>query len=231
MNQEDFFIQLKNFPYDRDALVEIYKKVAHTARLKGLVWKPLPKVDPHITPYTRGTSAVIQCGNYQMVDPSKDHLSCNLLEFDYVQDLVSRLNFDHPILPENCDMLLYNPNAKFSPHTDHYAASTMMWPILPLIDEDSAPIHFHHRDDVEVIPGNARSYEHEITDNDIVYTHHYGSEFPTIFNSHTIHSIPRVKSFRVSLRLRIGESYHSILNKYKSGTLVLERPGDSNLHL
>ena len=230
MKQEDFFIRLENFSYDQSELHEIYKSVAHKARLKGLKWKPATTLNPRKTPYDPGTTSVIQYGNKQMLVPSKSHLSCNFLEFDYIRQLVSRLNFDHEILPNNCDMLIYNFNSIFPAHTDHYAASTMMWPILP--EDSGEPIHFYHRDDFNVIPGEARSWEFNVTDEDIVYTHYYGTQYPTIFNSHTIHAIPRIRSnLRVSLRLRLNESYESILSKHKSNTLVLERPGDSNLHL
>lgn len=229
MQQEDFFIQLTNFSYDRLELLEIYKSVAHKARLKGLKWKPTTRLSPTKTPYSLGTTSVIQYGDYQMLDLSKADLSCNFLEFDYIRQMVSKLNFDHEILSSHCDMLIYNFNSSFPAHTDHYAASTMMWPILP--EDSGEPIHFYHRDDFNIIPGEARSWEFNVTDKDIAYTHHYGTQYPTIFNSHTIHAIPRVHQLRVSFRLRLNESYKSILNKHKLGTLVVERPGDSNLHL
>ena len=216
MNTEDFVIDLKDFTYDRTVLADIFEQARPYGRVKGLKWKTYTGKP---RPPESATNLVIQYGDYMMLDPTKADLSYNLLQHEYIRNLVGRLNFDHEITAGNVDIIWNRTGFVFEPHVDHYAKATMMWNILP--EDGGVPVDFYDKTKVEYELGQALGFEKILTDNDIIHTHHYGLNYPTIFNSHWPHGVRRVSDReRVYLRLRINEPYESILQKYTSGTLV-----------
>jgi hypothetical protein len=216
MNKEDYLLELTELSYDRSQLKDIFDAVKSHARIKGLPWRGKPGVNLDTE---KAKCLVIQHGEHMMLDSTKAHLSYNLLTNDYIKSLVSKINFGHKITEHNIDIIWYRPGFVFEPHTDAYSHSTLMWPIYP--DGGGAPIDFYHRDGIEIkLPGE---YKNIVTDNDIIYTHYYSTEYPTVFNSHRIHGVKSVNEDRVYLRLRLNESFDELLTKYKNGELINDR--------
>lgn len=212
INKTDCILELTELLYDKSKLLEIFEQTKQYARVKGLPWRDRPD---RVAAVSDAKCVVIQHGEHMMLDNTKTNLSCNLLEFDYIKSLVTRLNFSHKITPGNVDIIWYRPGFKFEPHTDNYAYSTMMWPIIP--DDGGAPIDFYHKDGIEIkIPGEYKM----LSDADIAVTHYYSTQHPTIFNSHKIHGVKSVNSERAYFRLRINESFTELLRKYKTGELI-----------
>lgn len=215
INIDDCIIEISELLYDRIELTEIFEQTKKYARVKGLPWRFVPN---QIAPVDTAKCVVIQYGDNMMLDHSKNDLSCNLLEFDYIKQLVQPLNFSHKITPNNVDIIWYRPGFLFTPHVDHYASSTLMWPIIP--DDGGAPVDFYHKTGIEIKTGE---YKDIVSDSDIFYTHYYSTLHPTIFNSHLIHGVRFVNKERAYLRLRINESFYSIKEKYKNGILINDR--------
>lgn len=212
INRDDCVLEIKELVYDRLELLKIFEQTKTFARVKGLPWRNRPD---KVVSTENAKCVVIQHGEHMMLDESKKDLSCNLLKFPYIEQLVSRLNFEHKITAGNVDIIWYRPGFKFEPHTDNYAYSTMMWPIVP--EDGGAPVDFYHREGIEIkIPGEYKM----LTDNDITLTHYYSTEYPTVFNSHVIHGVREVKYERAYFRLRINEDFISIREKYKNGKLL-----------
>jgi hypothetical protein len=208
-----FLLEVREIEYDRLKLLEIFNQVKSRARIKGLPWSADTPVD-----INTADCVVIQYGDHMMADPTQSHLSCNLLDYDYIGQLVKRLNFSHEISAGNLDILWYRTGASFEPHVDHYAHSTMMFPILP--DDAGAPIDFYYKADLALQKGTAQNFNSILTDKDIIYTHRYSTHYPTIFNSHWVHGVKNVPNERVYLRIRINEDFNSIFKKYKNGVLL-----------
>jgi hypothetical protein len=215
MNTLQFLLEIPELQFDRDQLLEIFEQAKPYARLKGLVWKEKPKWLP---PLDKATCLVIQSGEYMMLDKDKANMGYNLLQHDYLKDIMKRLRFSHEIKSGNIDIIWYRPGFQFEPHVDHYAAATMMWPIFPA--SGGAPIDFYYNENVKIEAGVAAGLEGIITKKDLIHTHYYNTTYPTIFNSHWIHGVRRVTEERAYLRLRINESFESIVNKYNNKELV-----------
>lgn len=212
IDKTNCIIELTELTYDKSKLLEIFEQTKQYARVKGLPWRDRPN---RVAEVSDAKCVVIQHGDHMMLDNTKADLSCNLLEFDYIKSLVSRLNFSHKITPGNVDIIWYRPGFKFEPHTDNYAYSTMMWPIIP--DDGGAPIDFYYKAGVEIkIPGEYKM----LSDTDIALTHYYSTSYPTIFNSHAIHGVRSVNTERAYFRLRINESFADLSRKYKTGELI-----------
>lgn len=215
MNTDKFLLELKELTYDRKILLDIFEDAKPYARVKGLKWrdKPAYVLQPH-----QAKCVVIQFGENMMLDGTKENLSYNFLKHDYIKNIMSRLNFSHTISAGNIDIIWYRPGFVFEPHTDHYAYSTMMWPIIP--EDGGAPVDFYYRDDIVLEEGKPDSYETRVSEKDIIHTHYYSTEYPCIFNSHWIHGVRPVPAERAYLRLRINESFNSIREKYVNGLLI-----------
>ena len=215
MNLELFLLEIKNMPYDRLKLLEVFNHAKGFARLKGLKWRTYSK---SILSLDKAKCLVIQHGDNMMLDDTKKDLSYDFLQHDYIKSMVAQLNLSHEISPGNLDIIWYRPGFVFEPHVDHYAYSTMMWPIFP--EDGGQPIDFYYKEGLEYEKGKSYGFQEILTDNDIVHTHYYNSTYPAVFNSHWIHGVRLVKEERVFLRLRINESFESLVEKYKNGTLV-----------
>jgi hypothetical protein len=215
MNTEDFVLDLKDFTYDRYILGDIFDAARPYGRLKALKWRqPGPLI-----PVEKSVNLVIQHGDNMMVDPSKAHLSYDLLQHDYIRDMVSRLNFDTPMNSGNVDIIWNRRGFIFEPHVDHYAQATMIWTILPV--EEEAKVNFYSKDKIQYQLGQALGFANILRKEDIIHEHTYGLNYPTIFNSHWPHGVSLVNDTeRVCLRLRINEPFSSIVEKYKNGTLI-----------
>jgi hypothetical protein len=215
MTKDKFILELPELVYSRQELEDIFNQCKQFGRLKGLKWREKPRT---LIELDQATCLVIQYGDNMMLDESKNNLSYNFMQHDCIRNVVKRLNFNHAISPSNIDMLWYRPGFEFEPHVDHYAAATMMWPIIP--ESGGAPIDFYHNDKVTFTPGEPAAFKDIITTDDLIYTHYYNTTYPTIFNSHQIHGVRTVDHVRVYLRLRINEAFDSIVQKYNSGTLI-----------
>jgi hypothetical protein len=215
MSPNLYVLEVPELKYSQEELVKVFEHGKDYARLKGLKWKPTPVTLMEIS---KALCVVIQYGENMMLDNNKKDLSYDFLQHDYVKNIMERLNFSHPITSGNIDIIWYRPGFEFEPHVDHYAAATMMWPILP--NDGGAPIDFYHNKDVKLEPGVPNGFKNVITEKDLIHTHYYSIEYPTIFNSHWIHGVRRINHERVYLRLRINESFDSIVKKYNEGTLV-----------
>lgn len=215
MTPDKLILEIPELCYDRQVLLDVFEQCKGYGRLKGLKWRETPK---QLIDFQEAKCVVIQYGENMMLDGSKTNLSYNFLQHQYLKDIMQQLNFTHEISAANIDMIWYRPGFEFEPHVDHYAASTMMWPIIP--ESGGAPIDFYYSDKVKLEAGVAAGFKDTITIDNLIHTHYYSTTFPTIFNSHWIHGIRKVDHQRVYLRLRINEAFDSIVQKYNSGTLI-----------
>lgn len=217
---DQYVIEVNDLPYDREQLVRVFEHAKPFARLKGLKWRDNTKYSQ--LEVDEAPAVVIYSGDYMNLDPAAADLNYNFLRHKYVRDMVARLRFKHQITPNNIDIVWYRPGFEFEPHIDHYAYSTMMWPILPV--NGGAPIDFYYKSDIDLAPlikaGKPAGFRNQVTSSDIIETHHYSTSVPTIFNSHWIHGVRPVDHERVYMRLRINESFESIVSKIKNKTLV-----------
>lgn len=212
MITDKFLLELPTLNYDRARLQEIFNEVRDKARIKHLPWRGA--VNSNVSEVT---GLVIQFGDFMMADTSKDNLSCNLLSFPYISQLVNQLNVSQ-IYPDQIDIIWYKPGFSFEPHVDHRAASTVMFPIFP--EDGGAPIDFYYREDIQLEAGVAANFKNKLTNADINYTHYYSTHYPTIFNSHWIHGVRTVDRDRAYLRVRLSESFNNIIEKFNNHILI-----------
>lgn len=215
MTSDKFILEVPELPYNQTELFKIFNQCKGYGRIKGLKWKEKPET---LSKVSDAKCLVIQYGENMMLDESKKDLSYDFLQHDYIKEIMERLNFSHPITAGNIDIIWYRPGFEFEPHVDHYASATMMWPIIPTLG--GAPIDFYYSDKVKLEPGVPAGFQDIITTEDLIYTHYYSTTHPTIFNSHWIHGVRRVNHVRVYLRLRINESFDSIVEKHRAGKLL-----------
>jgi hypothetical protein len=221
MNTDDFVLDLPELNYDRSKMEELFEQLKPNFRIKGLPWwGDVEKKEYDINDINKYKGVVVQYGEHMMIDPTKSHLSVNLLDFKIVRDIAERLNLDEPINPYSVDINWYRvTDFYFEPHVDYYASSTMIFPIIP--EQDFQPIDFYDRSKVDYVEGETHSFEDILKDEDILHTHYYGSNYGTIFNSHWPHGIrPLSRANRAALRFRTKEKFSSIMAKYKNGTLL-----------
>lgn len=215
MTVDKFILEVPELPYLREELLGIFEQCKSFGRLKGLKWRERPE---RLSSLDQARCLVIQYGENMMLDESKKNLSYDFMQHDLIRNMMQKLNFNHPITAGNIDIIWYRPGFEFEPHVDHYAAATMMWPIIP--ETGGAPIDFYSLDKVNYTPGEPVGFKNILTKEDIIHTHYYSTLHPTIFNSHWIHGVRKVNHVRVYMRLRINESFDSIVEKHKSGKLI-----------
>jgi hypothetical protein len=216
---DQYVIEVNDLPYDRQQLVDIFEQAKPFARIKGLGWRNYEQIK--LPPVEQSAAVVIYSGDYMNLDPNR-HLNYNFLNHKYIKEMVQRLRFDHPITPNNIDMVWYRPGFEFEPHIDHYALSTMMWPVLP--EDGGAPIDFYYNSDIDLQPlikaRKPAGFKNQVSQEHIIETHYYSTSVPTIFNSVWIHGVRPVAQERIYLRLRINERFESLVSKIKNKTLV-----------
>ena len=226
MNKDDFILDLPEWNYDSTELGKILEDLRPNFRLKNLPWRAY-NIDENTSEeelhemWNKTHAVVIQYGEHMIADKTKSHLSVNLLDYKIIRDLAERINFDKPISPYSVDINWYkSEDFYFEPHVDYYAASTMIFPITPL--DNFQPIDFYDRSKVNYVEGETFGFDGVLTDNDIIYTHHYTPGQGAIFNSHWPHGIRRLGAkavHRAGLRFRTDEKFSSIMKKYKEGRL------------
>jgi len=215
MNTSRFLLEIPELSFDQAKLLEIFEQAKPFARIKGLVWRKYYNVTRTIE---QAKCLVIQHGEYMMLDKTKTDLSYSFLQHQYIKNIMQRLQFTHEITAGDIDIIWYRPGFRFEPHVDHYAASTMMWPIFPV--DGGAPIDFYYNENIKLEAGVAAGFDGIISEDNLIHTHYYNTAFPTIFNSHWIHGVRTITEERAYLRLRINESFESIVSKYKNNELV-----------
>jgi len=212
LSKEDCVLEIPELKYDKTELQKIYEQVKDFARVKYLPWvetkRDFKKVE-------ESKSTIIQYNDHEIRNPLEFGKGVNLLEFDYIKDLANQFSFVHPIHPGNVTMILYKENFMFKPHVDGYANAVVMFPIFS--SKELAPINFYHRTGMTY-----ESYKEypDVTDYDVIYTHHYSDKHATIFNSHVIHSIKTTTGFQVKLKFNVNEPFDSIRTKYRNNRLV-----------
>lgn len=207
---EDCVLELHQIEYDKNELVKIYEEVKEKSRVKYLPWRETPK---EFTKRENAKALILQYDDHEIRNPADHRKGVNLLQFDYIKQLVSKFNFDHEIHAGHITMLIYNDNFVFKPHVDGYAKSVVMFPIiLPPIP---SPVDFYEYDQSYEI-----NREFDIDEDRIAYTHYYSDINPTIFNSHLVHGVRSTTGFQVKMKININEDFSSILEKYKNGTLI-----------
>lgn len=207
MTSQDCILELPEMTYDKNKLVEIFNQTKKYARVKSLPWRP-----PYISDVDKAYNVVIQSHDYMMLNEQDKGQGFNLLEFDYIRNILNRLDLhvDHT----NLDIMWNRPDFRFSPHIDGWAASVIVWPILS--DGDFNPVDFYDYDGKTTLSSEYK----QLTDADIAYTHHYSDTCATVFNSHLIHGVRLVKNNRIFLRLRTNVEFETIKEKYNNGTLI-----------
>lgn len=219
MDKEQYVIELDT-TYDRRVLLDVFEQAKPYARIKGLGWQD----NSHLQAWTVATApaVVIYSGDYMNIDAGKKDLNYDFLQHRYIRTLVEQINLEKPINKNNIDIVWYRPGFCFEPHIDHYAMSTLMWPIVP--EDGGAPIDFYYKSNIDlnafIKAGKPAGFKNQVTEADIIDTHYYSTTSPTIFNSLWIHGVRPVKEERAYLRLRINEPYETILRKHLTGTLI-----------
>jgi hypothetical protein len=206
LNKEDCVLELPELQYDKTELLKIYEQVKDYARVKYLPWRETP---PEYVKKDEAKALSIQYSDHEIRNPSDHNKSVNLLDFEYIKNLVSRFNIK--IHPASVNMLIYKEDYVFKPHADGWAASVIMFPII-----STSAIDFYHESGMQF-----ESYkEYEMGYDKIVYSHYYTDKYPTIFNSHIIHGVKPTSGFQVKLKINLDEQFYSIRKKYKNGFLI-----------
>lgn len=211
------FFELKEIPYDRKILTDIFQNIKHYARPKGAPWYDKSKID-----LSKIKSSLIYYGDHLNLDDSKKCLSFNLLEIDYIKNLVNRLNLDDEVHPAQIEISWFKSNASLVPHIDSYAKSSVMWPIFPEISLD--PIDFYYNENINleyyINKKQVINFSKFIGSNNLICSHIYSVNVPTVINNHFIHGVRPLKHERIMLRLRVEEPFQNLLHKYKNGKLI-----------
>ena len=209
ITKEDCVLELPELEYDKNELLKIYEQVKDHARVKYFPLYPTPAeyTKPEDSP-----SLSIQYNDYEIRNPADHGKGVNLLDFDYINRLAQRINFNFKLHPANVSMLIYKDGTIFRPHVDGYSASVVMFPIIV-----SSTLEFYHE------PGMTYEAckEYEMGYDKIVYSHTYPDTYATLFNSHVIHGVKPTTGFQVKLRFNTNEQFYSIREKYKNKNLIL----------
>lgn len=207
----DHHVIFDEINYDRQELKEWYKSVEQYK-------------NDYATVTNRNDSSKLshnkkfRYGLFETLDTA-EQVGIPVIEYEPVNKLVSKFNFDVALTKFDVDVLIYQPGYYFHPHIDYHMNCGIMFPILP--DEDMAPIDFYR-----LPPGatweRAKGYTPWIKfERDHIYSYHYNLQHPSMFNGETIHGVRNNDKVRVFLRFKcLSMTFQQVIDKTKSGAFI-----------
>lgn len=211
MDSQQFVLDLPELAYDISELRKVFDATKDKARTKTLKYREVG----NLTKNPDDANCVVIAAGIEYFGTAEPRV--NLLEFDYIKNIVDRLNLEEKVQPEHIDINWTRSGFIFEPHVDDWAWSNIMWLITPA--ETSAPIDYYRKDNIE-IPKNQQYGFFNLTDDDILYTHYYKEYCPTVTNGLWPHGVRRTDNERILLRLKIHEPFSLLYKKYKAGRLI-----------
>lgn len=207
----DHHVIFDEITYDREELKEWYESVRQYRR-------DYADVMNNVTDSTLSHNKQFGYRSFQTID-TFSKTGKHIMEFEPIQKLVNRFNFDQPLIGHAVDIMIYHPGFWFRPHVDYHMHCGIMFPILP--DTDPEPIDFY-----KLPPGavweRAGDYTKDIVpERDLLYSYNYSMTHPSLFNGDTIHGVRKVKQERVFLRLKcLSMTFDQVVAKAKDGKFI-----------
>lgn len=207
----DHHVIFDEVKYDREELKDWYRSVEHYKGDYGMVTNKISSAN-------LSHNKKFRTGKFETLN-TVEKAGMNVIDYPVVNKLVKRFNFDVPLGKSDVDVLIYKPGFIFQPHVDFHMHCGIMFPILP--DGEMAPIDFY-----KLPPGavweRAKNYDDCIDfDRDYLYSYHYSTVHPSMFNGDTIHGVRNNNNVRVFLRIKIlNMTFDGIIAKAKTGNFI-----------
>ena len=190
---------LEGVVWDRQELIDFYNKFDESCHLP---WNEFKKKYNPNNPYRKTLTDKFR----QIYSPNLE--GKELIEYPVIQKLIKQFNFKVPLGVTDVQILDYEPGFEFVPHIDQEVEISIMIPIIP--EDGGEPLTFLEGDDFRN-PGKE------------IYKVYYSTEHPTLVTGKTIHSVEKMKDYRVVLRLRTnGETYEDVMKKHDNNEFILK---------
>ena len=190
---------LEGVVWDRQELIDFYNKFDESCHLP---WNEFKKKYNPNNPYRKTLTDKFR----QIYSPNLE--GKELIEYPVIQKLIKQFNFKVPLGVTDVQILAYEPGFEFVPHIDQEVEISIMIPIIP--EDGGEPLTFLEGDDFRN-PGKE------------IYKVYYSTEHPTLVTGKTIHSVEKMKDYRVVLRLRTnGETYEDVMKKHDNNEFILK---------
>ena len=190
---------LEGVVWDRQELIDFYNKFDESCHLP---WNEFKKKYNPNNPYRKTLTDKFR----QIYSPNLE--GKELIEYPVIQKLIKQFNFKVPLGVTDVQILAYEPGFEFVPHIDQEVEISLMIPIIP--EDGGEPLTFLEGDDFRN-PGKE------------IYKVYYSTEHPTLVTGKTIHSVEKMKDYRVVLRLRTnGETYEDVMKKHDNNEFILK---------
>ncbi len=190
---------LEGVVWDRQELIDFYNKFDESCHLP---WNEFKKKYNPNNPYRKTLTDKFR----QIYSPNLE--GKELIEYPVIQKLIKQFNFKVPLSVTDVQILAYEPGFEFVPHIDQEVEISIMFPIIP--EDGGEPLTFLEGDDFRN-PGKE------------IYKVYYSTEHPTLVTGKTIHSVEKMKDYRVVLRLRTnGETFKDVMEKHDNNQFIIK---------
>ena len=190
---------LEGVVWDRQELIDFYNKFDESCHLP---WNEFKKKYNPNNPYRKTLTDKFR----QIYSPNLE--GKELIEYPVTQKLIKQFNFKVPLSVTDVQILAYEPGFEFVPHIDQEVEISIMIPIIP--EDGGEPLTFLEGDDFRN-PGKE------------IYKVYYSTEHPTLVTGKTIHSVEKMKDYRVVLRLRSnGETFKDVMEKHDNNQFIIK---------
>ena len=190
---------LEGVVWDRQELIDFYNKFDESCHLP---WNEFKKKYNPNNPYRKTLTDKFR----QIYSPNLE--GKELIEYPVIQKLIKQFNFKVPLSVTDVQILAYEPGFEFVPHIDQEVEISIMIPIIP--EDGGEPLTFLEGDDFRN-PGKE------------IYKVYYSTEHPTLVTGKTIHSVEKMKDYRVVLRLRSnGETFKDVMKKHDNNQFIIK---------
>ncbi len=190
---------LEGVVWDRQELIDFYNKFDESCHLP---WNEFKKKYNPNNPYRKTLTDKFR----QIYSPNLE--GKELIEYPVIQKLIKQFNFKVPLSVTDVQILAYEPGFEFVPHIDQEVEISIMIPIIP--EDGGEPLTFLEGDDFRN-PGKE------------IYKVYYSTEHPTLVTGKTIHSVEKMKDYRVVLRLRSnGETFKDVMEKHDNNQFIIK---------
>jgi hypothetical protein len=195
--------------YDRDELKEWYKSVEHYKNDYAVVASKV-----------RTDNTKFRPGRFETLD-TFEKSGMHVIEYEPVKNLVKKFNFDVTLSAPDVDVIIYKPGFNFQPHVDPHIHCGIMFPIFPDLESEIAPIDFYKLPP-DATWGRGKNYDDCVDfERDFVYSYHYSTKHPSMFDGDTIHGVRNNNKDRVFLRFKIiSMTFDDVVKKAKSKKLI-----------
>ena len=195
ISQAEHHRVLHEVKLDRQALIDFYDMFPKETHLPWNEYKKKYNPDNPYRPMLNDKFKMVYAPAYEGKE---------LIEYDIIQELISKFNFRNPLIVTDVQILTYDAGFKFKTHIDAEVNWSMFFPLKP--EGGGEPLIYHEGTDHRN-PGPKK------------YILHYSTEHFTLTNGAYIHRVPETSGNRVLLRIRSGdETYEEIVDKINKGT-------------